>query len=145
MRRLLFLLACVVLSYSLAWSADMLTEGVDQERTGWQKDEKTLTTANVKNLKLLWKVKVDNKPHEMHSLLAPLVADHVSTANGAKQLAIVAGSDDNIFAVDVKNGELLWKKHFESTYTPPVGGRGAGTLCPGGQTAVPALTPPTAQ
>jgi hypothetical protein len=38
----------------------------------------------------------------------------------------------------------VWHKHFDSTYTPPAGGRGGGTLCPGGQTAVPVLAPGSA-
>src|SRR5690348_4201456 len=95
MRKLLFVLASVTIVCALAWSADVLTVGMDQQRTGWNKEEKTLTTANVKDLKLLWKVKLDNTPREMHNLLEPLIADKVNTPNGVKELAIVAGVDDN--------------------------------------------------
>ena len=46
-----------------------------------------------------------------------------------------------IYGIDVAKGEILWKKHFESTWTPPTGGRGGGPLCPGGQTATPTIGP----
>ena len=35
-------------------AADFLTEGVDIGRTGWVKDEKMFTVANVASSKLLW-------------------------------------------------------------------------------------------
>ena len=35
---------------------DWTTDGGDNQRTGWNKNEKTLTKDNVKNLKLLWKL-----------------------------------------------------------------------------------------
>src|SRR5260370_10651244 len=41
-------------------------------------------------------------------------------------------------------GQLIWKKHFESGWTPPAsGGRGGGggILCPGGITATPGIAP----
>ena len=35
---------------------DWTTDGGDNQRTGWNRQEKTLTKDNVKNLKLLWKI-----------------------------------------------------------------------------------------
>ena len=49
--------------------ADWLTDGGDIERTAWQKNEHLLSTTNVKNMKLLWKTKLDNEPRQMHNLL----------------------------------------------------------------------------
>ena len=37
-------------------------------------DEKVFTLANVKEMKLLWKVKLDSQPREMHNLFSPLIA-----------------------------------------------------------------------
>jgi len=121
-------------------TADFLMEGPDNGRTGWVKDEKVFNTTNVKDMKLLWKVKLDTAPREMHNLFAPLIVEHVTTTQGDKQIALVAGVSDTLFALDVADGKVLWSKKFESTYTPG-GGRGSGTLCPGGQTAVPAIGP----
>src|SRR5262245_63411993 len=93
--------------------ADWLTDGGNPQRTAWQKDEKTLTSANVRNMKLLWKVKTDNVPREMHSMLPTLVVSRVTTNAGPKEIAVVTGVSDNIYAIDVDKGAILWKKHFE--------------------------------
>jgi outer membrane protein assembly factor BamB len=127
--------------------ADWLTDGGDPQRTAWQRNETILNKDNVKDMKLLWKVKVANQPRQMHSLFPPLIAGNVTTAAGPKEIAIVAGVSDNIFAIDVDKGTLLWTKHFDSTYQEPPqggGGRGGGsTLCPGGLTATPVLDQPS--
>ena len=66
----------------------------------------------------------------------------MNTSSGPKQIVIETGVSDNIFAIDVEKGEVLWKKHFVSTWTPPAtGGRGGGILCPGGITATPVIAP----
>lgn len=119
--------------------ADWLTDGGNPQRTNWQKGEQAFSTSTVKNTKLLWKLKLDNEPRQMHSLFPPLIMDRVNTRSGPKQIAIVAGVSDNIYAIDVEKGDVVWKKHFESTWTPPTGGRGPGILCPGGQTATPVI------
>ena len=104
--------------------ADWLTDGGKPQPTAWQRDENILTTANVKKMKLLWKIKLDNQPREMHNLLPALVVGSVETAGGPKQIVIVTGVSDNIYAIDADKGELLWKHHFETSWTPPPGGRG---------------------
>ena len=123
-------------------AADWLTDGGNPQRTAWQKDEKILSVDSVKNMKMLWKLHLDNEPRQMHSLFPPLIVEKVNTAHGVKQIAIDAGVSDNIYAIDVETGQLLWKKHFVSSYTPPPnGGRGGGILCPGGITATPVIAP----
>ena len=131
----------IVLSGLTARGADWLTDGNNPQRTNWQKDEKILTRANVRNMKLLWKVKLDNEPRQMHSLFPPLVAERVNTGSGVKQIALETGVSDNVYAIDVETGTVLWKKHFIASYTPPANQRGAGILCPGGITATPVIAP----
>jgi outer membrane protein assembly factor BamB len=120
-------------------ASDYLTEGVDPGRTGWVQDETTLTASNVGGMTLAWKVSLDSTPREMHNLFAPLVVQHVRTAQGEREIAVVAGVSDDLFGIDVASGRQIWRTHFDSTFTP--GGRGGGTLCPGGQTAVPVIGP----
>src|SRR5215510_7979010 len=83
-----------------AIASDFLTEGVDAGRTGWVRDEKIFTTANVSQTRLLWKVKLESTPRAMHNLFAPLVAERVTTAGGTRELAVVAGVTDDLFGID---------------------------------------------
>jgi outer membrane protein assembly factor BamB len=76
----------------------------------------------------------------MHSLLPMLIAENVSTSNGPKEIGIATGVSDNIFAIDVAVGKVLWKKHFSSTYADPPNPR-KDILCPGGITATPVIAP----
>ena len=125
-----------------AWSADWLTDGGNVQRTAWQREEKLISTATAKDIKLLWKLKLDNEPRVMHSLFPPLIVSRVNMPGGPKEIAIEAGSSDNIYAIDVEKGAVVWKKHFQNTWTPPAeGGRGPGILCPGGLTATPVIAP----
>jgi hypothetical protein len=139
------ILACFAIAALCAFSqsAEWPTDGGGPKRTNWQKDEHILTKENVKDLKILWKLKLDNQPREMHSLFPPLLVNGIQTAQGAKQIAIEAGISDNLYAIDVETGTLLWHRHFE--YPPIKEGRGlppGDPLCPGGQTATPIITPP---
>jgi len=118
-----------------ALGADWLTDGGDTKRNNWQKDENLLTMANVKDMKLLWKIKLDNQPRQMHSLLEPLVIGRLETSSGPKQVVIQAGVSDNVYAIDADNGQILWHKHFDSSFKETPGGRGPSVLCPGGMTA----------
>lgn len=135
MRFLMIPLSAVWLFGAAAFAADWATDGGDTKRTNWQRDETSITLANVKDLKLLWKIQLDNKPRQMHSLLEPLVIGRVKTSSGPKQLVIQAGVSDNVYAIDADKGDILWKRHFESTFQEPPGGRGPSVLCPGGMTA----------
>ncbi len=143
---LLFLLGCIAgLSSGLLAQggkpADWLTDGGDIERTAWQRNEKILNPSNVKDMKLLWKTKLDNERKQMHNLLPVLIAGRVNTADGPKQIAVATGVNDNIYGLDADTGKVLWKTHFETSWVPPTGGRGAYVLCPGGITATPVIGP----
>jgi len=117
--------------------ADWLADGADPQRTAWQQHETLLTKDNVGDMRLLWKIHLDNEPRQMHSLFPPLIAGNVRVNGGTREIAVVAGVSDNLFGIDVDQGTLLWSKHFDSTFDAvPTGG---GTLCPGGLTATPVL------
>src|SRR5216117_1667253 len=102
----LILSLCVVIT-----AADWPTDGGNPQRTNWQKDETILTKDNVSNMKILWKLKLDNAPRQMHSLLPTLVIGQVNTANGPRQIALETGVSDNLYAIDANKGKILWKKH----------------------------------
>ena len=53
-------ISCILLLTGVVgWSADYLRDGPDNGGTGWVKGEKIFTPANVKDTKLLWKMKLD--------------------------------------------------------------------------------------
>jgi hypothetical protein len=95
--------------------ASWLSDGGDPERTSWQRNETILSPASVKDMKLLWKVKLDNAPRQLHNLFAPLIVPDVQTATGPREIAIVAGVSDNIYGIDVEQGAQIWKRHFDLT------------------------------
>jgi hypothetical protein len=136
-------LFAISVACSLLWAADWPTDGGNSKRDGWQRDEKILSVDSVKDMKLLWKLKLNNEPREMHSLFPAMIADKVKTASGTKQIAIQAGSSDNLYGIDVATGALLWSKHFPYKSEKPQQ-PGRGPLCPGGLTATPVIAPATA-
>jgi outer membrane protein assembly factor BamB len=123
------------------WGADWLTHSGDPQRTAWQKAETSITKESVKGFQPLWKLKFENEQKALHSLLGPLIVGRIITNRGFKELAIVAGSSDNIYAVDADLGRILWQRHFDySSETPQV--QNSSWLCPGGLTATPVIPPP---
>jgi outer membrane protein assembly factor BamB len=131
------LAAMIVCAGVTVAATDFLTEGVDNERTGWVKDEKIFSTANVGRSTLLWTLKLDSTPRAMHNLFAPLIAEKVETANGTREVGIVAGVSDDVFGIDVATGRQLWHVHFDGGPNPPP--PADNTLCPSGMTAVPTM------
>ena len=59
--------------------------------TGGRETKPKFTVDNAKNIRLLWKLKTDNKPMGMQSFREPLIVAGVNTAGGVKTLAILAG------------------------------------------------------
>jgi len=136
MRKLL--LSAVLFSCAVTLSAtDILMEGVDTQRTGWVRDEKIFTPGNVGSMKLLWRIQLNSTSRSMHNLFPPLIAESVMTPQGSVEVGLVAGVSDDLFAINVANGQVLWRRRFENRLSnlAPVD----NVLCPGGQTAVPAL------
>ena len=129
--------ALALCSGATVFATDFLTEGVDKERTGWVRDEKIFTKANVGTSKLLWKIKLTSTPRAMHNLFAPLIAERVTTAAGVKELGVVAGVSDDLFGIDIATGTQLWHRKFDNLLTNT--GISNDTLCPAGQTAAPTM------
>jgi outer membrane protein assembly factor BamB len=134
--RLLAILLLVCCTSTL-WATDFLTEGVDNARTGWVRDETILSTATAGQMKLLWTLKLESTPRAMHNLFAPLVAERVQTATGMREIGVVAGITDDLFGIDIASGRQIWHRRFDNLLPnqAPVN----NTLCPGGMTAVPVM------
>ena len=138
--RLTLILAvlCVAAASPAVTAIDYLTEGGDQARTGWLREEKTFTPANVMRTALSWKTKLESAPREMHNLFPPLIVERARVGGTTREVAIVAGVSNQLFALDAWTGQLLWDTRLD---TLPVGSAASNTFCPGGQTAVPVIAP----
>jgi outer membrane protein assembly factor BamB len=111
-----------------ASAGDWLTFGGDSQRTGWARNETILTKQNVGRLKLEWKAKLGNTPRELNSLTVPVVIINLPMHRGFKDIAIVAGSSEKIWALDADNGKVLWDKQFTIEGAPK--NPNGGWLCP---------------
>src|SRR5215472_10781766 len=78
---------------------DWLTWGYDQERTGWNRGETTLSKDNVSRLRLEWTAQLGTVPRHvvLATETAPLVVEGVDTRGGKKDMVFLVGSDDTIF------------------------------------------------
>jgi outer membrane protein assembly factor BamB len=136
-----------------ATAIDWVTDGYDNQRTGWNPNETLLTKRNVRNLKILWKIQTGNQVRALHSLMPVLVIGRLNTANGPREVGIVNGISDNLYGFDVESGTILWQKHWN--YAPPPGGgppqssnpdpAHLGFLRPGGSSDTPVIGPADAQ
>ena len=110
----------VASTQSLKTPRDWTTWGYDQERTGWNKGETSLTTGNVNHLTLLWKTQLSTPPKSivLSTLTAPLVAEGVTTSQGAKNLVYLLGADDTVFALDADTGTPVWQRAFPNPAAP---------------------------
>jgi hypothetical protein len=115
---------------------DWPTFGHDPQRSGWAAEDETLNNQNVSRLKLLWQVKMKNEPRSLTALTAPVVADGVSTPAGVRTVVYVAGSSDNLSAIDSKTGKVLWIRNFQSHVKPKDSGM---WLCPNNLNATPTI------
>src|SRR4051812_35205227 len=131
------LLVCAGAFAIPALPADWVTFAGNPQRTGWAKDESTLSRDNVKGLKLEWKAKLDNVSKELNSLSAPVITINHPTTKGFRDFVIVAGASDTVFALDAETGSVMWSKRMAVEGTPknPKG----GWLCPNSLNATPVI------
>jgi len=142
MRKLLACLVWTVGIIVLVQGADWTTHSGDNRRTAWQRDDARLTRDTLKNLQLLWKVRLDVKQRSVYSLFGPLIVEQTITDRGFKELAFVATTNNDLVAIDADLGTVFWKKHFDWKADAPETQQ-ASFLCPGGLTAWPVLGPST--
>jgi outer membrane protein assembly factor BamB len=128
-------LTCLLLGIT-SWAADWPTFGHDPQRSGWAAEEDSLNAKNVAGLKLLWKTQIKNEPLSLTALTAPVVTEKVVTPTGIRSVVYVAGSSDNLNAIDARTGELIWTRTFESHVLPKDEGM---WLCPNNLNGTPTI------
>src|SRR5579859_3954903 len=114
------LLARSLPAQSIAASRDWTTWGYDQERTGWNKGETSLSNNNVSRMRLLWNTQLSTPPQGvvLSTLTAPLVVEGVRTPQGPMNLLFLLGADDTMFALDAGTGKVFWQKTFANPEKP---------------------------
>lgn len=140
-------LGCALLGPGVALAqsgglAEWTTDSFNPQRDAWQRNETKLTVDQAKNIQLLWKVKTDNKPMGMQSFREPQIVAGVNTAGGIKTIAILAGSSNDVYAIDAATGTMVWKEHLKwASNKPEQPGEGRGFICTNALTATPVVTP----
>ncbi|WCM28931.1 PQQ-binding-like beta-propeller repeat protein [Sphingomonas sp. QA11] len=114
------------------------TWGYDQERTAWNRGERTLDRKNVSKLKLQWSTKLSTPVTDvvLSTLTSPIIAAGVPTPQGPRNLVYLLGADDTLFALDADTGAIAWQKNFPN----PIRARKNATwLCPNTANATPVV------
>lgn len=129
-------------AYGQAAAPEWTTGSYDRERDAWQRNETRLSPQNAGAIQLLWKIKTNNKPMGMQSFREPQIIAGVETAQGVKNLAILAGSYNDVYAIDADAGTMVWQKHLQWAASQPMEpGEGRGFICTNALTATPVVTP----
>ncbi|HEY3839692.1 MAG TPA: PQQ-binding-like beta-propeller repeat protein [Bryobacteraceae bacterium] len=136
-------IACAIIALPfLTLASDWTTFDGDPQRSGWAKDETEISKDNVKKLKLLWQVKLDNKSAGLGSLTAPITVSKVIHNSNFLDLAIVGGTSDKLFAIDIDAGKLFWQRQLPRPTTPKPN-YASEWLCPFSLNATPIVDRPT--
>ena len=129
---------------SLPAQNEWLTWGYDQERSLWNRAEKTLNKDNVGRLALKWKAQLPT-PATMvvlQTLTTPLVAT-LNLPQGPVSRVFVVGSDNTVYSVDAQNGAISWQRAFPHEGKPKDLITGKDVVpdyrCPGTQNATPVI------
>ena len=101
-----------------------VTWGYDVERHGVNPNESTIGVDNVGKLKQAWSVDVGG-----HVNTAAMVANGVRANGTTADVAYVGTEHGGFFAIDIKDGRILWKKQFppsaSSARSHPTGSSGS--------------------
>jgi outer membrane protein assembly factor BamB len=142
-KRYLLLVTALMLSgwIALGQNRNWPTYGGDAQRTGWQGADAALSPSTVKDLQLLWKIKLEVQARGMRPVMPPLILGRLISYRGFRELAFVGTNSDIVYAIDADVGTIFWQKHLEySTREPQV--TTSTWRCPGGLTAMPTMPAP---
>ena len=108
--------------------SEWLTALGDAQRTSWIRtdDRISVETMSRPGFELQWTSALDNDPRQLHGLAQGV------TANGVTlfvPMSVVAGSSNNVYAIDNDTGYVVWQRRFDAPMAAPTPG------CPGGITA----------
>jgi outer membrane protein assembly factor BamB len=120
-------------------SSNWTTFGGDPQRSGWERIETAISKDTVKDLQLLWKMKLESQPKGTRPIMPPLIVGRLISYRGFKELAIVGTGSDIVYAIDADLGKMFWQKHLEYSSAEP---QATGSPC--ASTAMPTMPAPPA-
>ena len=94
------LLACGWIALSQSRGGNWPTYGGDAQRSGWEGADANITKDSVKDLQLLWKVKLETQSRGMRPVMPPVIQGRLISYRGFKELAFVATNSDIVYAID---------------------------------------------
>jgi outer membrane protein assembly factor BamB len=141
---LIALLVCGWIAFGQSRGGNWPTYGGDAQRSGWEGADAAITTESIKNLQLLWKMKLEVAPRGMRPVMPPVILGRLISYRGFKELAFVATNADIVYAIDADLGAMFWQKHLEYSTRQPQVMTSTGA-CPGGLTAMPTMPVPGAR
>ena len=118
---------------------DWLTFSYDPQRTGWAREETSISKETAPHLHLLWKLQTPTLPDPVNvysTLTEPIVVNNVATKDGPKKLVYVGGRDDRVYAIDAAAGTIYWKRDFPNNLPRPIP---AARNCPENLNATPVV------
>jgi outer membrane protein assembly factor BamB len=136
MKRKLLLLCTLLVLILPVMGVDWPSFGNNSQRTAWSPKETDINRDNARSMTLLWKTHLDNQPRELNALTAAVVVEWIVTDKGMKEIAVVGGASDNLFAMDAASGKLMWKKTFTAEGKPK---QQPFWLCPNALNATPLI------
>ncbi len=88
-----------------AGKANWLTDGGDPQRSSWQRHETLISPASAKDMKLIWKLQLDNTARQLHNLLPADDRQRREDRPGPEADRRRGGVSDNIYGVDLDTGK----------------------------------------
>jgi outer membrane protein assembly factor BamB len=117
------------------------TFGGDALRSGWASTDASINPNSVKDLQLLWKLKLEAQARGSRQVMPPVILGRLISYRGFRELGFVATNADMVYSLDIDLGTIFWTKHLEySTQAPQI--MTSTWRCPGGLTAMPTMPVP---
>src|SRR5262249_51706843 len=112
---------------------EWLTSNADAQRSSWMRADTKISADDMRKpgFQYLWKLKLDNEARQLNSLTQPVLVGNIIGYRGFKSMALVGGSSDTLYAIDIDLGRIYWKAHFN----PSAPKQNSSIPCPGGLTA----------
>lgn len=87
--------------------SDWSTFGYDLQRSSYNPNESTVSTANAGKLHLLWSVDLGDKIDA-----TPVLAQAVTTASGTRNLVYIGAENGSFDAIDADTGAVVWTRQL---------------------------------